>query len=199
MQPATAQPDNPFSAFRELSRPEKWWVIGHLFIAKKTFDISQQSLQTAREVKNSDLLDGDLKGGQADAFKHSYWMARLTQEINPRKARRLGKAHEKGDYLQYKKKLRKGKTTTHDKAATQMDLFNNEIGIDIGMEFRDALPQELKEIIISAIRRGQMRILKKDTSGNFLDENGEIIPEKKYLNKWDNEKVLVPSNETPKK
>jgi len=44
------------------------------------------------------LLDGDASGGQVDAFRHAYWMARLHQEIGKRAAFSLGKSHEKENW-----------------------------------------------------------------------------------------------------
>src|SRR6185369_7369148 len=89
--------------FHKLSCPEKRWVIFHLFIAKKTFRLTQLARATSKELAKSPSLDGDENGGQVDAFRHAYWMALLSQHICWRKARSLGKAHEKGNYREFKK------------------------------------------------------------------------------------------------
>ena len=49
-------------------------------------------------MKLSPLLDKDPSGGQVDAFRHAYWMARLNEEIGKNAAKSLGKAHEKENY-----------------------------------------------------------------------------------------------------
>jgi len=194
-EPSSAQDKSKLSSFRELSPPEKWWVFMHPFIAVRTFEISQKSREVAKQIKQSDILDGDIHGGQVDAFKHAYWMALLVQEISARKARRLGIVHEKGDYIQFKRSRRKNKNAVHDEAASAMDLFNNEVGREIGLQHSGATPDEIREIILDAVLKGKMRIIKKDHAGNFLDENGEIIPPTEYNQQWENPKVLVPSNQ----
>src|SRR5438045_3039471 len=71
--------------FHRLSRPEKWWVIFHPFIDKKTFRLTQDARSAAGEIVKEQLLDGDENGGQVDAFRHAYWMALLSQHICWRK------------------------------------------------------------------------------------------------------------------
>ncbi|MCB2221732.1 MAG: hypothetical protein KQI35_15155 [Bacteroidetes bacterium] len=148
-QVAVSQDDlSIFRSFGKLSRPEKWWAIGHLFIARKSFNLSNHALQTARALERNQTLDGDASGGQVDAFKHAYWMALLAQEINPEKALKLGMAHEKGNYLEYKKAKRKGIQNSHDAIASEMDLFNNQIGIEFGLQYPEAGREALKQFII---------------------------------------------------
>ena len=64
-------------SFKKVSKPEKTWVIFHPFKAKRAFLISKE----AENVKDSMAFVGsigkDNNGGQLDAFKHSFWMARL--------------------------------------------------------------------------------------------------------------------------
>ena len=94
---------NRWKEFKKLSRPEKTWVVMHPFAALKAATISYNARKTADSLKTSAILDGDADGGQVDAFRHAYWMAMLCRDIGWRKAYRLGKAHEKGNYLDYKK------------------------------------------------------------------------------------------------
>ena len=84
--------------FKKLSCPEKRWVIFHPFVAKKALKVSLEAREITAEIKQQKLLVGTGNGDQIDAFRHTYWMARLAQEIHWRKANRLGKAHEKGNY-----------------------------------------------------------------------------------------------------
>ncbi len=89
--------------FKKLSRPIKTWVIFHPFKTKRALAISNETNQVTDSISKTLLLDGDRIGGQVDAFRHAYWMARLRQEIGKQSARSLGKAHEKDNYLTYKK------------------------------------------------------------------------------------------------
>ena len=92
-----------WQAFKKLSCAEKTWVVFHVFKAKKAFEVSKEAQRVADSVAKTPLLDGDKNGGQVDAFRHAYWMARLHQEIGKNAALKLSKAHEKSNYQQYKK------------------------------------------------------------------------------------------------
>jgi hypothetical protein len=188
-----AQDNSAFHKFRKLSRPEKWWTITHVFVAKKALKITQGVLKVTDSIANIKTLDGDRNGGQVDAFRHAYWMASLAQGIGWRKALKLGRAHEKGNYIDFKKhRLEDG--SHPDKASREMDLFNNKTGMEIGKGNIDVFGIDLQILVIDAIVGGVMKIIKKDSLGNFLDEKNNIIPEDSLKGKWDNGKCLVDSN-----
>lgn len=176
--------------FRKLSCAEKRWVFFHPFVAKKALKVSLEARTITAELKQQNVLKGIGNGDQLDAFRHAYWMARLAQEIHWRKAKRLGKAHEKGNYRQFKK----GKLEDDvlpDKISSEMDFFNNQVGIDLGKLNRG---QELKNGVIKLIKEGKCKIIKIDANGNFLDEQNNIIPIEELKGKWENRKVLVNSD-----
>ncbi len=180
------------SSFKELSSPEKVWVIFHPFKAKKAFYISKDAIKTTDSICKIDLIGNDKNGGRADAFKHSYWMARLTQDLNKNAAIKLGKAHEKGNYKAYKKrKLEDG--FSPDQKSTEMDLFNNNIGANISIENNNLNKEALINLLIKEIKLGKMKILKKDEKGNFLTCDGMIIQKDALVGKWENEKCLISS------
>lgn len=179
-----------FVQFKKLSCAEKRWVVFHPFVAKKALQLSLEARTVTAEVKQQRILKGTGNGDQLDAFRHTYWMARLAQEIHWRKANRLGKAHEKGNYRQFKK----GKLEDDvlpDKISAEMDLFNNEVGLNLGKMNRK---QELKNEVIKLVKEGKCKIIKTDTNGNFLDEQNNIIPAEELKGKWGNRKVLVDSD-----
>jgi hypothetical protein len=179
-----------FQQFKKLSCPEKRWVIFHPFVAKKALNVSLETRTITAELKQHHVLNGTGNGDQLDAFRHTYWMARLAQDIHWRKAKRLGKAHEKGNYRQFKK----GKLEDDvlpDKISSEMDLFNNEVGLNLGRLSKD---QDLKTEVIKLVKEGKCKILKTDATGNFLDENNAIIPLEELKGKWKNSKVLVDSD-----
>ena len=175
----------------KLSCPEKWWVVGHPFVAKKALKISEYARAITEEVKENGLLKGEGNGDQLDAFRHTFWMANLTLEIGGRRAKKLGKAHEKGNYQDFKKhQLEDG--ILPDKVSSEMDLYNNDVGIAIG---KQSSSFELKNIVIELVLQGNCKIIKTDKKGNFLDAEGNIIPTENLKGKWENEKCLVSSNE----
>jgi len=180
------------AGFKNLSSPEKMWVIFHPFKAKKAFLISNEAMHTTDSICEIDILGKDKKGGHADAFKHSYWMARLAQDIHINAALKLGIAHEKGNYKTFKKnKLEDG--FHPDKRSSEMDLFNNKVGTRIGDTNNILEKKLLIELLIEQIKKGEMKVIKKDELGNFLTCDGDIIQKNALVGKWENKKCLISS------
>lgn len=184
--------------FMNLPYPEKIWVCFHPFVASKALRIGIYARDYSLKMKDDPDLDGDYNGGQVDAFRHAFWMALLSKEIGSRSARWLGKAHEKGNEIQFKKKLLEDGSLP-DFTTCEMDLKNNEIGIEINDEYPDAERDDLANIIKQYIIEGRMFIIKKDQAGRFLNSTGKVIPDSLHLGLWHNPKTLVASDfERPK-
>lgn len=179
-------------SFFKLSCPEKWWVIGHPFVAKKVQKISNYSVFVSDSLKKDTILDGDPAGGQIDAFRHAFWMCLLTQNIGWRRAKKLGKAHEKGNYKDFKKH-RKEEGILPDKISSDMDIANNDVGIQLGMDYPHVSRDSVKQIIIEKIKAGELLIIFKDEHGNYLNCDSTIIDITQYLGKWEIPKCLVSS------
>lgn len=179
--------------FFNLPRPEKCWVLTHPFKAKKAYRISMEARHKADSLAKTNTLDKDANGGQVDAFRHSYWQARLSCELSPKAALKLGKAHEKGNYIQYKKH-RKEDGSIPDKISSDMDLFNNKVGVYLADSANTCSPKELERIVIEAVKNGKMKIILKNKQGDFLDCNYNIIPPDSLKHKWINNKCLVRSD-----
>jgi len=183
--------------FKTLSKAEKRWVIFHPFIAKKAMNYTEQVLHVCDSLKKDSALDGDGNGGHLDAFRHSYWMALLSQHINPKKAYKLSLAHEKGNKEAFKKKkIEDG--AVPDSMSCVMDIINNQLGIQIGLANRQSKTPmtdlELITFVKQKIIKGEMRILLKDENKNFLTCEGGEINLKNYNGKWCIPKCLVKSN-----
>lgn len=178
--------------FSSLSGPEKWWVIGHPFKVKKALNVSLRTIQIRDSIKSSGIIGTDDNGGELDAFKHTFWMAGLTHSIGPKSALKLGKAHEKGNYKSYLKGDPEDGVLP-DKAASDMDLFNNEQGIRIAGNNPEASETKLISIILDELRSGSLRIIKKE-AGIFLTCDGEPLSKAALIGTWENDKCLVPSN-----
>lgn len=189
-----AQQTTRIQHFRELSRPEKWWVISHPFSASKALEITRFVREVTDSIKKEGILDGDEKGGQLDAFKHTYWMALLTQKLNHRKAYRLGYDHEKGNKLDYRKNAHNAERWLPTASDCTMDLFNNDTGILIGKENAFASEKQMMEIVLNKLQEGDLIIIYKDDKGNFLDCDGNLIDMEKYFHHWEIPACLVPSS-----
>lgn len=184
------------SGFRQLSRPEKFWVVVHPFVAKKAWRCTQKARTVTDSLeKAGQLADGN--GGQLDAFRHTYWMALLVQEIAPRKAEKLGRAHEKGNYLDYKRgKNEEG--TRADSIACMMDLANNKSGILIGTMYKNDTAmqgQSLVEVVLHLDWDGKLTIVKKNENGQPVTCEGKTIDPARYKNRWYIPKCLTASND----
>ena len=180
-------------SFSKLSKPERTWVVFHPFKAKRAYQISKEALVTTDSIAKENRIGKDINGGQLDAFKHSFWMAKSTQHIGKSAALSLGRAHEKGNYQTYKKgQLEDG--ILPDKPASDMDLFNNQMGATLGEKYKYSSKKILINHMIDSIHQGKLRMLKKDSNGNFLDCQGQIIDMAAIKGKWENEKCLVPTH-----
>ncbi len=172
---------------------EFWWVATHPFIAKKSWDISEQAKNIANKHIPDPDFDGDFNGGMVDAFRHCLWMSMLVQKIKPKAARKLGEAHEKGNYKDYKKK-RFEDGGLPDFVSSEMDLRNNSVGIELGQEYFGVDLDTLIQVVKHAVLVGRCWKIKKDLQGHFLDKENNIIPEKEWKDKWITPKILVPSD-----
>lgn len=175
---------------KEVSCPEKWWAIKHPFVLKKAKKVTIETKKIVNQLKKDTILKGSGDGGQIDAFRHAYWMARLTQEIGHRRAKRLGIAHEKGNYKTFKKGEYEDDVIP-DKISSDMDFFNNEVGIEIG---KNTSVEATKEAVTNAVLNGKCKIVKMNKQGEFLTCDGEIIPKETLIGKWENNKCLVSSD-----
>lgn len=178
--------------FSALSRPEKCWVLFHPFIAKHAFHVTKYVIADVDSLKQEGTLGTDLNGGRLDAFKHAYWMASLSLAIGGRKALKLGRAHEKGNYLQYKKHQLED-SILPDSVSSVMDLKNNEAGISSFGKCRTYSRKELQHRIIYFVNKGDMFIIRKDAQGNYLDCSGAPLDMKIWAGRWGIPKCLVPS------
>lgn len=181
------------SQFFKLSCAEKTWILTHLFKAKKAFRITTEARKQTNFIRQENQLDTFPHGGTLDAFRHSFWMARLTQHIGARAARSLGKAHERGNYRAF----RKGKTedgVLQDATAVEMDLYNNEQGIAIGKENSKISVDSLQSKVILAIKAGQLKTLKRSATGALTNCEGEVVPLQNRSKKdWKLPYCLIPS------
>lgn len=178
--------------FGKVSCPEKIWILTHPFCAKKTYKLTLVSLITTDSLLAHKALDADANGGQVDAFRHAFWMAILSSEIGEKRALKLGKAHEKGNYRDFKKgRIEDG--ALPDETSSEMDLWNNKIGAVIGVKKMNITLDQLRDTVIAYIHKGEMKIILKDSMKNPVDCNN--IPLQNFNEKkWNLGKCLVRSN-----
>lgn len=189
----TGHSQSSWQKFKSLSCSEKTWTILHVFKAKKAYLVAKEAQHVSDSIAKTPLLDGDRSSGQVDAFRHAYWMANLHQKIGKRAARALGKAHEKTNYQQYKNRvLEDGEAP--DEISSEMDLYNNDIGLSFTQKGVPHPKDGLIYKIVNAILAGELKVLKKDAARNYLTCDGILITQKELKGKWKNNKCLINSN-----
>ena len=183
-----------WKGYKELPGPVKGWVVFHVFKAKRALKVSQEARSLSDSIAKTNLLDGNSNGGQIDAFRHAYWMASLKQCIGEGAARSLGKAYERAGYKLYKKKrLEDGEVP--DKIASEMDLYNNEIGLSLVKRRETISKQDLIQRIVTSIKKGKFKVIKRDKKKQYLTCKGQVIPYTDLKGKWENNKCLISSDQ----
>ncbi|MGZ3864719.1 MAG: DUF6973 domain-containing protein [Bacteroidia bacterium] len=180
-------------SFSSLSKYEKRWAFFHPFASLKIKKHKDEILAVYKEVKEQKLLDMFENGGQLDAFRHVFSMAYLSKFVSVKKLRKFGKAHEKGNYLQYLKDENENGELP-DSLSSVMDLKNNDVGLLLKNEIKKLSAQEVKQKVIADIKSGKAFIIKRNADGLYVDCNGNIISRSKPYKRWNLPKCLVPSN-----
>jgi len=178
---------------QKASVPEFCWAVWHPFAALKVKKIKKKADVIYNRPEIKARFDSHSSGGKLDAFRHVFYMAAFAQQIEIKKLRKLGKAHEKGNYRQFlKHKTENGEVP--DSLSSIMDLANNELGFTIGVENKTKTLDELRPIVIKEIVSGKALILKRNKEGRFVDCNNYVIDPSRYTGKWFVPKCLVASN-----
>ena len=178
--------------WKDLGGAEKVWLIFHPFSAKKAKELTSLAIHKSDSIHKEYKFPNPKSGGRKDALRHAYWMALLSNEIGAKRALWLGWAHEKKG----KKDFKKGKKEDGelpDKTAMEMDLFNNEFGARIGKYCYDCDKEKLLETVMEALKKGELKIIKQNNQGQFLNQSNHPIPSESWKGRWENERVLVNS------
>lgn len=181
--------------YRALPKAEKRWVRHHPCAALKVRTITYLVRKEVIEYSRKNLVDTLFNGGTADAFRHCYWMALCAQKIGSKKALSLGEAHEKGNREQFEKGLTED-AILQDSISCLMDLYNNRIGIGLVSDQKSKDAETLKFHILEKIKQGELMILKRNISNQFIDcEGNTVIKPIGHQRKWQLPYCLVTSNQ----
>jgi hypothetical protein len=181
-------------SFSSLSKYEKRWAFFHPFASLKIKKHKTEMTSVYNEVKIQNVLDQYENGGKLDAFRHVFAMAYFSKYVCVRKLRKLGKAHEKGNYLQYLNNENENGELP-DSLSSVMDLKNNELGFSLAKEIKKLSAVEIKQKVIEQIKTGNAFIIKRNADGLYIDCSGNIISHTKLYKRWDVPKCLVASKE----
>jgi len=175
-------------------KQEVWWGLWHPIAALKVKKIKAKVDLIYDQPDIKDQLDNLSSGGKLDAFRHVFYMAAFAQKIKIKKLRKLGIAHEKGNYRQFLKHQNENGEVP-DSLSSVMDLYNNELGLNIGgFPNKKMNLEKLKELVIWKIKTGNATIFKRNKQGFYVECDDKIIDLSLYKGKWFVPKCLVPSN-----
>jgi len=120
--------------------------ISNPFDALRARDLAQQSLRDAQRLYPRESLSD----GEGDAFRHTLWNYRMSQDIGRSEAKKFGDAHERGNaYLQYSRGQEYG--AGNSPGSRNMDLHNNHIGRNL--QPRNGMSDI--EVVQEAMRNGR--------------------------------------------
>ncbi|HWY12948.1 MAG TPA: hypothetical protein VN026_16555 [Bacteroidia bacterium] len=180
--------------FSSRSQHEKYWALFHPCAAIKVKKIYKKCLPLYEELKKTNALDTFQSGGKLDAFRHTFFMAAFSQTVKINKIRKLGIAHENGNYRHFLNGINE-QGELPDSLAGEMDLLNNELGLKIGSQNKKKDLRDLRDIVTEEIKKGSAVYLKRNLKGQYQTCAGEIIELKDYKMKWFIPKCLIKTNE----
>lgn len=173
--------------------PELRWAIFHPVAALKVKRINTACAAIYADARKVKELDTLAHGGKLDAFRHLFFMAAFAQKISSKKLRKLGKAHEKKNYMDFLKRP-DATLLRQDSLSSVMDLLNNELAFAMGKEHQKASLIDLKDLVILKIKGGEAFIMLRDSRHRFLNCEHKAIDFLAYEGKWFVPKCLVKSN-----
>jgi uncharacterized protein DUF6973 len=144
----TKMSDDELSLFDNLSRVEQ---IKYLWSAKEAWDKTDELYFTPCEKYN----------GKGDAFRHAYWNALSTQRLGVALTNQLTTRHENRPSLY-----------PYNRKENEMDLFNNQIGRNIGSQSLNSIIQDIQ----TALNNGELRYISNQASNCRATYSSQLIP-----------------------
>ena len=174
-----------------LGNPPKWWINGvnrwntlnnkEKQIIRwdvrfyKALSIEKNANAALEMTKKTYGKQG--KGDESDAFRHAFWQATNVQSVGEDFTRKWSEAHE------YSTPSSEVRTDLY------MDIHNNEIGIEIGKSNPKATPEELRDIIVDRISKGDMIII--NNKNKLIKSDGTGLKETEIKKYFTSEKIAT--------
>ncbi|MFE7800388.1 DUF6973 domain-containing protein [Nocardia sp. NPDC057440] len=137
-------------------------------------------IMTDAEDTAKDQFGGE-QDDHTDAFRHTYWNARMTQEFGEEWTKEYTSKHE----------------ARPDNAAVReaMDLYNNEVGRKIALANPDASPEDLQGLVKDAVDRGDTVLIGQDKNLNWT--NQVRVGDSVNSQKFDEDPAFLPGSPVP--
>lgn len=178
---------------KKIFNPVTIWAITHPLSASKIKKIHRECQVIYQNKELKQRLDSFANGGKIDAFRHIFFMVAFHQKVKTSALRKLGIAHENQNYRQYLKGEENGEWR-HDSLSMVMDLYNNEVALQVNATSEKIPLEELKEQVIQIIQNGKALILKRNQKGDLIRCDGSLIHKGEFSDAWYIPKCLVSSD-----
>jgi hypothetical protein len=132
---------------RALCRSKKLACIKTLYVAHRA------------KSRSRDLYADGENGGRRDAFRHSYWNARMVRAAGATWAKSFADAHENG--------YPENRATPDGRVLSEMDFFNNDVGRTHGA--RESSDDALVASLQGAIARGELKAVRFAANGGAAE------------------------------
>jgi hypothetical protein len=127
-------------------------------IKDRAFDESEKRFpDNPRPGNIPESRAGEWQGndGHRDAFRHAYWNALMTQQYGEQWTKAFATAHEGLP----------GNTANRE----AMDLYNNEVGRQIGANNKNATPEQLANLVEQSLNQGKLVVVDRNGSLEWSD------------------------------
>lgn len=175
---------------------DRVWIITKPSMAIKAKKIAKQVIIFSNNNSNDKYFklnnsEQNQEEQYQDMFRHIFLMYKLSCKIGIEKSRRIGNIYEKYNKNIFYKKSNSG----YDMAGEMMDKFNNEIGLYLFMKLGKVDDEKIIQEIGYQIKEGNARKINKDSKNRSLTIDNKIINDSIWMKNWENERVLIQSNE----
>ena len=166
--------------------------------------LSSMSLHSFSEEELCDIIKGvrnlQIAGTSTneaiDPKKQKFGELQENQQKTEGDVHDLGASQMQEMLNDYFKKHKDEDGDVPDAISNTMDLWNNQIGADMSRENPEADEETLVTLVRVAVISGMCRIVKRNSSGDFLDLSGNVIKREQWHGKWVNPRCLVTSDKT---
>lgn len=121
-----------------LNQCEINWVYSFGYLAYQVWNNSQKALNETETMFGANgYMDC------SDAYRHAYWSAINYRDVGPFAAISFGTAHE---------------CNTAEGSDKTMDLYNNNVGFEIGLNLPNGTDLQIRNAILTAMNNGELKI-----------------------------------------
>lgn len=138
------------------------WCLLHPFNVSSAFKISKRSVYITDSLIKANVIKNSI-GGEADAFRHLFWVIKLQKEIGKNATKSLISAHEKNNLSDFRKKF-----GFEDTLYSKMDFFNNNLALEIADTLSSVPEEKLIQMILNLIENKKVKTISYKYNLNWI-------------------------------